>query len=173
MKFRIIRKEFDDNVILNGLVIVLMIVIFVITIYVTASMKNSLGKFYAVKEWLDSEGYYYGTMVLTNPNNRELLRDKEGIKEFVGENVEVTAQYKLPGAFLNGYEANIWAYDWNIIENYKPMLSSGRWFTQKDIQNRKQLYGVILDTGAYKVGDKVTITNWDKECPVEVEIIRR
>lgn len=171
MLFKIGQKEFERNIVLNSLIIVLLIIIFCILTISTSSLLNSTNKYRALYSLIDNTGYFLGTDLLINQETRELIRDKKQLEEILGDNIDVAGQYILPGAFLNGQDANIWSYDWEIIDNYTPSIVKGRWFNKKDIIDTEKIYGVILDTGEYLVGDKVIITNWNNNCPVEIEII--
>lgn len=171
MLFRIGQKEFQRNRLIDSLIILLLVSIFSILILVTNSLIDSTRKYRMVIKLLADDGCFYGVESIVNLENREFIRDNDSLETILGENIIVAGQYILPSATINNEESNIWSYDWSIVQNYKPDIVDGRWFNKADLSNDKEIYGVLLARGEIAVGDKVTIRNWNGECPVEVTII--
>jgi len=172
MPLKLGLKEIERNLLLYSLVTVLLIVIFtILTFAVTAALLGTK-KYVAVNKIMDTDdSICYCTQMLFEPGSKILVKNKEQLKDALKENVHIAAQYEIVGARIKDREANVWSYDWELLDAYRPNIVKGRWFRKQDMTDENMLYGVAVDDGTYAVGDVVSVTSWAQQAFVDVKII--
>ncbi|MCM1498256.1 MAG: hypothetical protein NC124_07285 [Clostridium sp.] len=172
MPLKLGLKEIKRNMLMYSFVVMLLIVIFVISTFAVAVTRQSIQKYVAVKKVMDRENSVcYCTTMLMDSDTGVLIENKEQLRNVLGMQMHIAGQYAIVGAVADDEEANVWSYDQEIIEAYRPNLVKGRWFREDDVQQKDILYGVAIEGGAWTVGDIVQLEGWEENTAIDVKII--
>lgn len=172
MPLKLGLKEIERNLMLYSLITVLLIVIFTMLTFAVTATLLSTKKYIAINKIMDTDdSICYCTQMLFEPDSKIFVKNKEQLKNALNEDVHIAAQYEIVGAEIKDEEANVWSYDWELLDAYCPDIIKGRWFRKQDMTEGHMLFGVAVDDGTYAVGDTVSVTSWAQQDFVDVKII--
>lgn len=172
MPLKLGLKEIERNLLLYSLVTVLLIVIFTILTFAVTATLVSTKKYIAINKIMDTDNSIcYCTQMLFEPDTKIFIKNKEQLTDALNADVHIAAQYEIVGAKVNDNEANVWCYDWKLLDAYRPNIVKGRWFRKQDITDGHTLFGVAVDDGTCAVGDIVSLSDWTEQAFVDVKII--
>jgi len=180
MLFKLGLKNLRHNLLMNILTILQMTVAFVILITMISTIVSRFKHYIPIKEFLNSNGYFYSIQYGINPETGLTLRTTNEIYDLIeGEDV-VAAQYtpwlrystdgqeEVRTEEENGYTDRFVSYDDKFAEIYTPDLESGHWFNlNKPVGDTIQ---VVISKNDYelKTGDVISLYCFDTEIKAEI-----
>lgn len=172
MPLKLGLKEIKRNLLLYSLVTVLLIVIFAILTFAVSATFRSTQKYISINKIMDSDNSLcYCTEMLFEPDTKLLVKNKKQLLDALNTDARIAGQYEILGSRINDEAANVWCYDWELLDAYRPNIVKGRWFRKQDTTQGDTLFGVAIDDGICAVGDIVALTGWKGDASVDVKII--
>jgi len=167
MLFKLGLKNLRHNIFINILIIIQMTVVFVITVSMVSTIISRFQFYNPLKEYLNSNGYFYCVDNAINPDTQQTLRSTDELYELLENEKNIAASYN-DWLTYNGDNSTFISYDDEFINMFTPELEAGQWFDlSKDQSNTVQVV-VSENPYGFKVGDKITLDSFGNGIDAEI-----
>ncbi len=141
--------DIKKNKLINVCFVLQLAVILILTVLSISTVNARVRNYYPFKDYFENKGAF----CVWDSSRIDLSKD---FAKYVSENLiksESIAGTYMAFAGCEEYEFSTITYDDEIIEGYKPTLSSGRWLTKDSVNE------AVISQNDYnlRVGDEVTI----------------
>ena len=168
--------EFLRNLGINLIIILELVLVLMSVIFTVSSVKSQLRYYIPLSDMLNSDGFYATPqMSIGGVKVENFLTSEKDIKEKYPQTKDVIAPTTF-GANLRkseniSYEFRGIGYDSAIIENFKPILVSGKWLDSIDKDANTLHLVVSKNYNSITTGDKFELTVGETGKTLKVEII--
>ena len=167
--------EFLRNLGINLIIILELVLVLMSVIFTVSSVKSQLRYYLPLSDMLEGDGFYATPQTaIGGVKPEDFLLSEKDIREKYPQTKDVIAPTSF-GASLRKdenvfYEFRGIGYDPVIIDNFKPILVSGKWFDSVDDDNTLHLV-VSNNYNSVTTGDEFELTVGEPEKKLKVEII--
>lgn len=167
MLFKLGLKNLRHNIFINVLIIIQMTIVFVITISMVSTIISRFQFYNPIKEYLNSNGYFYCVDNAINPDTQQTLRSTDELYELLEGEKNIVASYN-DWLTYNGDNSTFISYDDEFINMFTPELEEGQWFDLS--KDQSDIVQVVVSENPYgfKVGDKIILNSFGNVIDAEI-----